>query len=258
MKQKLSYHPGNSILHRLHPLLKLAWLGVLTALVFLSHAAWVPLLLTLLLLLIFVMLRIPLKKMRGIRVLFITALVIALLQVIFLESGEIWLTLGPVAVTGRGVSRGLYLAGRFLAVVFLGYVFVLTTAPDHLAYALMRAGLPYRFGFAFVTALRLIPIFEEEALTVYRAQLVRGVSYDRRNIPTLIRSFRRMLLPMLISAIRKVDSLAVSMEGRCYGRYRQRTYYRTWKPGSWDGALGLMLVLVILGFFSWLTKEILF
>ncbi len=74
-------------------------------------------------------------------------------------------------------ARGSHVGARFLDVVLLSYLFVLTTEPNLLAYGLMQVGLPYRFGFALVTALRLVPVFEKEGETVYRAQLARGIAY---------------------------------------------------------------------------------
>jgi energy-coupling factor transport system permease protein len=113
-----------------------------------------------------------------------------------------------------------------LSVVLLSYLFVLTTEPNDLAYALMCAGLPYRYGFALITALRLVPVFEEEGRIVYNAQLARGVEYDVRSPRRLVVLGRQFFLPLLVSALGKVDTLAVSMEGRCFGRYPTRTFLR--------------------------------
>jgi len=122
---------------------------------------------------------------------------------------------------------------------------VLTTSPNELAYALMRAGLPYRFGFTLVTALRMIPLFEQEALIVYRAQRVRGVTYQLKGLRDLLKSVNSLLLPMLVSAMSKVDALSISMEGRCYGKYPTRTYYRIRKTTRGDILAGMGLVCLI-------------
>jgi energy-coupling factor transport system permease protein len=171
--------------------------------------------------------------------------VITVLQVALNRQGPILVHFGPLQLTVEGLVRGIYLGARFLVVVLISYLFVLTTAPDQLAYALMQAGLPYRFGFTLVTALRLIPIFEGEALTVYRAQLVRGVSYKGKDWRGFWNNLQSYLLPLLVSAIQKVDALSISMEGRCYGMYHTRTYFRTRERyrGDWLAGFGLVLVL---------------
>ena len=42
----------------------------------------------------------------------------------------------------------------------------------------------------------------------------------------------------------KVDSLSISMEGRCYGRYKTRTYYKVRKKTQSDWLAGVGLALV--------------
>lgn len=253
MKLKMTYQPGSSFLHVLHPLVKFFWLVLLTVLVFI-YQAWIPHIVFLIgLLITFPLLGIGLGLLRGVRVLLITALMIALLQVLFVDMGKRLAQFGPVTVSALGVERGIYLGARFLIVVFLSYLFVLTTSPNDLAYALMQAGLPYRFGFTLVTALRLIPLFEEEALTVFRAQQVRGMSYDRHRLRHIVRDLKSLLLPMLVSAMSKVDALAISMEGRCFGMHATRTYYRgqpfkglDWLAlGGWFVVVSLSLLLLM-------------
>ncbi len=226
MKLRMTYQPGSSFLHVLHPLVKFIWLVSLTGLVFI-YQSWIPHMGFLMLLLItFSLLGFGLRNLRGVRVLLITALMIAVLQVLFVDTGIKLAQIGPVTITVVGVERGIYLGARFLIVVFLSYLFVLTTSPNDLAYALMRVGLPYRFGFTLVTALRLIPLFEEEALTVFRAQQIRGMSYKPRRVRDIVGYLKTLLLPLLVSAMSKVDALAISMEGRCFGMHATRTYYR--------------------------------
>jgi energy-coupling factor transport system permease protein len=158
---------------------------------------------------------------------------LAFLQLVFTHDGVVLLALGPIQFTSAGLEMGLYVASRFLSVVLTSYLFVLTTDPNDLAYALIRAGLPYRYGFTLITALRLAPVFENEAAIVYRAQLARGVRYDRANWRRLMNLARQFTLPLLVSALSKVDALAISMEGRCFGKYRRRTFLRqvrfTWR-----------------------------
>lgn len=255
MNLQLTYQPGETLLHQLHPLLKLGWGAMLTSLVFIVQVPWFTLLLTVVLFMILSLLNSRFYQLRRFRLLLFTALMIALLQVIFLDSGSALVQIGPLSVTELGLIRGVHLGARFLAVIFISYLFVLTTSPNQLAYALMRAGLPYRFGFTLVTAMRLIPIFEQESLTVYRAQLVRGVSYDRKHISTLLKFFRSLLLPMLISAMSKVDAMSLSMEGRSFGRYPKRTYFRTWQTGRWDRVFGWGLGLIVI-ITAWIILEV--
>ncbi len=247
MKPLITYQRGDSLLHRLHPLTKLLWLLVLTVLVFAVKRWWLALGVVGVALGLFAALRLPLHRARGARLFAFTALALLALQAVFLDAGQTLLRLGPVDVTTGGLEAGVYVASRFLSVVLFSYLFVFTTSPNDLAYGLMQVGLQYRFGFTLVTALRLVPVFEREAQMVYRAQVMRGAAYDRKNLTRFLLLARQFFLPMLVSALGKVDALAVSMEGRCFGKYPTRTYLRSVRFSRQDGAaLGLLVVIIAL------------
>jgi energy-coupling factor transport system permease protein len=244
MKPRLTYQPGHSVLHRLHPLVKGAWMLFGTILVFVVPNPWVILAVLGLVLLTFPVTGLRLSQVRGTRLFASTALALAILQILFVRSGPVLVQIGPLAPTVGGVRAGIYVAGRFLSVVFLSYLFVLTTDPNGLAYALMRAGLPYRYGFTLITALRLVPVFEQEGQIVYNAQLARGVQYDVRSPRRFLTLARQFFLPLLVSALGKVDALAVSMEGRCFGKYPTRTFLRTVHFTRLDATAAILLLLV--------------
>jgi energy-coupling factor transport system permease protein len=240
---RITYQPGDSFLHRLHPLTKAAWLVFGTVAVFAVHSPWAVVGAVGLLWAGFPLAGVRLGRLRGTRLFITTALLLGLLQVLFVRQGAVLVEIGPLVVTGGGVERGVYVAGRFLSVVLLSYLFVLTTEPNDLAYALMRTGLPYRYGFALITALRLVPTFEQEGQIVYNAQLARGVRYDVRSPRRFLTLARQFVLPLLVSALGKVDGLAVSMEGRCFGKYPTRTFLRQVRATWLDGvAVGLLVV----------------
>lgn len=247
---RITYQPGVSFLHRLHPLVKLAWLAGGTAALFITPHPVGVLVMLILIAVAFPLNRLALHKVRGLRFFAFTALALFLVQIFFVNAEAPLLQVGPLRVTGAGIAKGVYVAGRLLSVVLLSYLFVLTTEPNDLGYALMRAGLPYRYGFMLITALRLVPLFEQEAQTVYQAQLARGIAYDARGFAWggLKRFFtlaRQFFLPLLVSAMSKVDALAVSMEGRCFSKYPRRTFLREVTFTRRDGAaLGVLLLVM--------------
>jgi energy-coupling factor transport system permease protein len=242
MRPRIVYQPGGSLLHRLHPLVKGTWMLVGTVLVFVVRSPWAVLAVLGLALLAFPLCHLHWRGMRGMRLLITTALLLGILQVVFVHSGPVLIQIGPLTVTLGGLEAGIYVAGRFMSVVLLSYLFVLTTDPNQLACALMQAGLPYRYGFALITALRLVPVFEQEGQIVYNAQLARGVQYDVRSLRRFVILARQFFLPLLVSALGKVDALAVSMEGRCFGKSPRRTFLRE-VHATWLDGLALTLLL---------------
>ena len=244
MKPRIAYQPGSSLLHRLHPLVKLLWMLLATLALFSLHSPWTVLAVLGLTVVAFPLCGLRLRGVRGMRLVLTTATLLGVLQLLFVHSGPVLIQLGPLTITQDGLQGAVYVAGRFASVVLLSYLFVLTTDPNDLAYALMRAGLPYRYGFALITALRLVPVFEQEGQIVYNAQLARGVQYDVRSPRRLLALARQFFLPLLVSALGKVDALAVSMEGRCFGKYPTRTFLREVHLARRDVAALVALALV--------------
>jgi energy-coupling factor transport system permease protein len=244
--RKLAYHPGSCLLHQLYPLSKLIWLILGSILVFIITDGALLLGITALFFLVLLFVYPAIWRVRGFRFASLTGLFLFLLYLLFDKSGAlIWDPGLPVfRMTRGGLTAGMRFSGRFLSIVFLSYLFILSTEPADLAYSLMRAGLPYRFGFMFVTALRLAPILEGEGRTIYQAQLVRGIQYDRRGIGNIITLSQQFLTPLLIGALRRADKLVFSMEGRGFGQYPSRTFRRQQSPTSLDVVFNFIMVIL--------------
>ena len=223
---RLSYRPDTSILHRLYPLTKLVWLILGTLLIFFLMKSVLLLIIAGFCLLILLLIYPGIWHLRGFRFVFMTGLFLFVLYLLFEKSGQVLFNPGVniLTITTNGLDLGLRYSSRFLSIVFLSYIFILTTSPNDLAYAIMKAGVPYRFGFMLVTALRLSPILEDEGQIIYQAQLVRGVRYDRSSFKKFFLLVRQFLTPLLISALRRVDKLVFSFEGRGFGKYPTRTF----------------------------------
>lgn len=224
--RKLTFQSGNSFLHQLYPLVKLIWLLLLSVLVLIVSQGLLILALALITLAALITLCPRIWKVRGFRLVLFTGIFLFIIYVLFDKTGPILWNPGITLfqITKNGIDAGLLYGSRFLAIVLMSYLFILTTNPSDLAYSLMQAGLPYRYGFMLITALRLAPILEDEGQTIYQAQLVRGVRYDHgslKRIPLLVQQF---MTPLLISALRRADKLVFSMEGRGFGQYPTRTF----------------------------------
>ncbi|MDH5634301.1 MAG: energy-coupling factor transporter transmembrane protein EcfT, partial [Candidatus Bathyarchaeota archaeon] len=112
---------------------------------------------------------------------------------------------------------------RFVVLVESFSVFFLTTSPDHLGLALEQSRIPYEFCFAFTTAVRFVPVLAEEAQTIMDAQKARGLELEKGNFLKRIRNYIPILIPLIISAIRRSLELAEAMESRAWGAIKKRT-----------------------------------
>ena len=242
--RKLTFRPGTSFFHQLYPLDKLVWLLILSLLILIVTKGALTLALAIFALIILIALFPQIWRIRGIRLVLFTGFFLFILYILFDKTGQLLWDPGIslFRITQNGLSSGLLFSSRFLAIVMLSYVFILTTNPSELAYTLMRVGLPYRYGFMLITALRLAPILEDEGQTITQAQLARGVRYDQgtlKRIPLLVQQF---MTPLLISALRRADKLVFSMEGRGFGQYPDRSFRQMSVPTYRDVIFNFLLV----------------
>jgi energy-coupling factor transport system permease protein len=112
---------------------------------------------------------------------------------------------------------------RFIVLVESFSVFFLTTSPDMLGLALEQSRVPYEFSFAFTTAVRFVPVLAEEAQTIMDAQKARGLELEKGGFMKRIRNYVPVLIPLIVSAIRRSLELAEAMESRAWGAAKKRT-----------------------------------
>jgi energy-coupling factor transport system permease protein len=173
----------------------------------------------------------------------LTAVGIALFNTLFSATngdpaaGEL-LRLGPLRVTDAAAAAGVGLGARVLAIVSVGVVFALTTDSTRLVDALVRQGrAPDRFAYGALAAYQAIPRFAEDLLTLRQARRIRGLRGGWHP---------RLLVGLLVLAIRHGDRLALAMDARAFGS-GSRTWYRPLAWGWLDAAVGVVGVLALVG-----------
>jgi energy-coupling factor transport system permease protein len=124
---------------------------------------------------------------------------------------------------GQSLEGAAAMTMRFIVLIESFSIFFLTTSPDHLGLALEQTHIPYEFCFAFTTAVRFVPVLAEEAQTIMDAQKARGLELERGNFLKRIRNYIPILIPLIISAIRRSLELAEAMESRAWGATKKRT-----------------------------------
>jgi len=145
--------------------------------------------------------------------------------------------IGPLRVTAEAVSTATALGLRVLAIASVGAVFALTTEPTRLVDALVQqARIPERFAYGALAAYQAIPRFAEDLTTLRQARRIRGLRGGWHP---------RLLLGLLVLAIRHGDRVALSMDARAFGS-GPRTRYRVvrWTPIDAWFALGAIAALV--------------
>lgn len=146
-----------------------------------------------------------------------------LATVIFLTNFAFSFIYAGYIVKAETLEYAIAMTLRFIVLVESFSIFFLTTSPDHLGLALEQSHVPYEFCFAFTTAVRFVPVLAEEAQTIMDAQKARGLELEGGNFLKRIRNYIPILIPLIVSAIRRSLELAEAMESRAWGATKNRT-----------------------------------
>jgi len=155
------------------------------------------------------------------------------------------------------LERSLAMTLRFIVLVESFSIFFLTTSPDHLGLALEQSGIPYEFCFAFTTAIRFVPVLAEEAQTIMDAQKARGLELEKGKFFNRIRNYVPILIPLIVSAIRRSLELAEAMESRAWGAITKRTnlYILEMKRGDYL-LVAISIAMLAFSVYVWLFVPI--
>lgn len=156
--------------------------------------------------------------------------------------------LGEWRFTGSMYLVGLATALRIAAIILLAFVSGLTTTGAELVRALVQQlRVPYRLGYTALAAMRFVPRFGHELEVIRAARRVRGVDRGRGPIAWL-RGTVGLAVPLLASAIRHAERVALAMDARAFGAHDSRTE-RTisrWRRRDTVFVLGFWLVSALL------------
>ena len=155
-------------------------------------------------------------------------------------------------ITHEGLNQGALFTGRLASIMVIAAILTLTTAPIEVADGLesllspfKRIGVPaHELAMMMVIALRFIPTLVDEAGRLQKAQMARGADFSG-NPFRKAKKLTALLIPLMLSAFRRADDLAVAMDARCYRGGTGRTQYRELAFEPMDGLAALALVSVI-------------
>lgn len=218
------YYPGNSIIHRLDPRVKLFATLVFIVLLFITNNILGFGLLAIVLAAAVIASEVPfVKLLKGIRgILFI--LIFSAIFNLFLTDGIILVHVGVFKITDQGIYRAVFIAVRLIFLVIGTSIMTLTTTPNNLADGLEKAfsflkviKFPvHEMAMMMSLALRFIPTLIEETDKIKKAQVARGADFESGNIFRRAKSLIPILIPLFISSIKRAVNLAQAMEARCY------------------------------------------
>ncbi len=190
---------------------------------------------------------VPLPELaRGLAPLVVAAAGIAAFTAIFAAANTVpgavpLLTLGPIVVSVAAAQAALLVAARLLAIGAISIAFATTTSPTALVDALVQLGhVPDRFAYGALAAYGALPRLSADLRSLRDARQLRGLRADLHP---------RLLVALLVLAVRHAERLGVAMDARGFGR-GPRSHYRPMTWGPLDLLVaggGVVLLALILG-----------
>lgn len=245
------YYSGDSVLHKLDPRIKLLLLIEIIVFLFLAGNAWSLLFFggfTVAVLLISgVPARLYLKNLKPI--LFILAFT-AIINLFYTSDGTVLAKFWVFTLTTGGIYRALFMSFRIVLLIQLSSALTYTTTPNDLTDGLERLLSPLKYiglgravhtlSMMMTITLRFIPTLVEETDKIMNAQKARGAELENGKLTERIKALIPILIPLLISSIRRAYELANAMECRCYNEGQGRTRMKQMKLSLSDlwAALG--------------------
>lgn len=221
------YEPGSSFLYRLDPRVKvIAVLAVfLLSVMFTSPFVLGPVFG--LLVAIIVAGRVPLKRVALLlRSLTVLVLISLILWPLLYKQGPVVATVLGFSITQGGLEYGAGMTFRILDMVIAPIAFFLTTTQPDFVAAVRRLGLPYKASFALATSFRFLPMVAGVGNSIIEAQRARGLDPSRGWPVRRMRSYARILGPLMITSIRIAQQLIFAVEAKAFSIDRPRTFFR--------------------------------
>jgi energy-coupling factor transport system permease protein len=223
------------VIYKIDTRIKIALTLLFTVLVFIVDKLPAAVLLLLSFLAVRLAGKIPIRGIKSLVFLFLLAAFIILMQTIF-GPGENYIVKplfppsfpllgGFGSLKWEGFVFGITIACRLLALMFLLPILTETTPPYGIACGLASFGINYRAAFIITTAFNLIPLFEEEGRAIMDAQKLRGMSlFERRSFLAKMKAYPRLVVPLVLGAMRKAQVSSAAMDSRAFGVYKTRTW----------------------------------
>lgn len=177
---------------------------------------------------------VPLRRLLvQIRPIALFLVITSLVNLLFVQTGAIALSAGPLRLYWGGIEAAVLYTARFFLLLLAGSLLTLTTTPvalsdatERLLSPLERLGVPVSQGALVLSiALRFVPTLSQEAEHVIAAQTARGADLENKGALAYARACVPLIVPLFASALRHADNLGRAMDARCYTG-GARTHYR--------------------------------
>lgn len=250
------FFPGNSVIHRMDPRMKLVLTFLYIVFIFICKNFWSLGLMLLALVLIICISGIPWKTIiKSIKPILIIITLTAILNIFYIKEGEPLLDWKFIHITTGGVNTAVFMIVRIIGLVVASSMLTYTTSPTLITDGIERLLSPLKFmkngvhtiAMMMTIALRFIPTLVDEFEKITSAQKARGADLETGNLVARAKALVPVLVPLFITSFRRAYELAFAMECRCYHGAEGRTRMKIMKLTIIDVVAFILMAAIIAG-----------
>ena len=261
------YYPTNSRVHDLDPRVKLVCTLLFLISLFVQRNVVGYAVATLFVILIVRSSKVPLAHIvKGFKPIILLLVITLCFNLFLTRTGSTLWAFSVIRITDTGLSTAVYMAIRLVYLLIGSSIMTYTTTPnaltdgmESLLKPLNKLRVPvHEISMMMSIALRFIPILLEETDKIMKAQIARGADLESGNMFQRAKAMIPILVPLIVSAFRRANDLAMAMEARCYrgGEGRSKMKPLQYRPLDYVVYLGIavyVIVMILIGLYVTIT-----
>lgn len=129
--------------------------------------------------------------------------------------------IGPYTLTWEQLFYQLNMTLKYLTIIPIGLIFLVTTHPSEFAASLNKIGVSYKIAYSVAIAMRYIPDIQRDFIEISQAQQARGIDLSRREkLPKRLKNMGAILMPLVLTSLDRIETISYAMELRSFGKYK--------------------------------------
>ena len=153
---------------------------------------------------------------------------------------------GPYTVTLEQLFYQVTKFMKYLSVIPLGIIFILTTNPSEFASSLNGVGVSYKVCTSLALTLRYFPDVAAAYNAISLAQQARGVEMSAKaKMMDRLKRTASILIPLIMTTMDRIEIISNAMDLRGFGKHKKRTWYAR-KPLKRADYISMSVSLIIL------------
>lgn len=250
------YYNVDSMIHKLDPRVKISFALIYVVTLFMDKNPALFAVAFLVLVTYIKLSNVPFRFIfRGMKALSVIILLTGIMNLITVKGARVLFEWGILRITEAGIQAAIYTSLRLTFIIIGSSMMTYTTTPNSLTDGLekmlgwmKKIGVPvHEFAMIMSIALRFVPVLVEELDKIMKAQLARGIDFNEGNLIKRLRKLIPILIPLIVSAMKRSNELALAMDARCYQCGEGRTKMKPLSYFRGDYVAYVLMVTYLIG-----------